>query len=256
MPTCMRLCGFPALLLLVALAVPFETARAQGGPPLLTDDPETPGAGHWEINVGFTFARNPDSALLETPRVDFNYGWGPRIQLKYELPWVVLDSRESSIRSGLGNSLVGVKWRFLDEERYGISISTYPQIEFNNPTSSAHHNLVERGRQFLLPIEMARKIGPLEATWEWGYNFREHQKGEWVSGFAAGHQLTKRLELLGEIHGTALRNFNETRLLFDVGGRLKLTRRTVLLYTTGRVIRAPREEGHPWFGYLGLQFNL
>ncbi len=252
----MRLSGFSALLLLAALFVPLHTARAQGGPPLLTDDPETPGSGHWEINVGFTFARSPEVTLFETPRVDFNYGWGSRIQLKYELPWVVLDSRDHSVRDGLGNSLAGVKWRFVDEERRGISISTYPQLEFNNPTPSADRNVVERGRQFLLPIEMARKFGPLETTWEWGYNFREHERDEWVYGLAAGHRLTKRLELLGEVHGTALRDFTGDELLFDIGGRLHVTQKTVLLFTTGRSMRGPRQQAPTWFGYLGLQLNL
>ena len=27
---------------------------AQGGPPMLTDDPDTPGAGVWEINTAYT----------------------------------------------------------------------------------------------------------------------------------------------------------------------------------------------------------
>lgn len=244
------------LFLLFVLFAPLQTAHAQGGPPLLTDDPETPGSGHWEINAGFTFSRSPAATLFETPRVDFNYGWGPSIQLKYELPWVVLDSRDTGVRSGLGNSLVGVKWRFLDEERHGMSISTYPQLEFNNPTSSVGRDLVERGRQFLLPLEMARKFGPLQTTWEWGYDFREHQKDEWVYGLAAGHQLTNRLELLGEVHGTALRDFAGDELLFDIGGRVRLTQKTLLLFTTGRSMRGPRQEAPTWFGYLGLQLNL
>ena len=30
---------------------------AQGGPPLLTDDPGTPGKNNWEINLGYTMDR-------------------------------------------------------------------------------------------------------------------------------------------------------------------------------------------------------
>ncbi len=138
-----------ALCVATVLALQSQTARAQGGPPLLTDDPATPGNGHWEINTGFTFERSRESTLLETPRIDLNYGWGPRIQLKYEIPWVVLNPSGLPIRKGLGNSLFGVKWRFANEERRGVSISTYPQLEFNNPTSSADQGLVQRGVRFL-----------------------------------------------------------------------------------------------------------
>src|SRR5438445_482716 len=35
-----------------AIAAAMLPALAQGGPPMVTDDPETPGDGHWEINIG------------------------------------------------------------------------------------------------------------------------------------------------------------------------------------------------------------
>ena len=43
---------FLALLLLAPLSL-----FAQGGPPLLTDDPGTPGRNNWEINLGYTIDR-------------------------------------------------------------------------------------------------------------------------------------------------------------------------------------------------------
>jgi hypothetical protein len=42
-----------AFILLPALAL------AQGGPPFLSDDPDTPGNKHWEINLGFLGERSP-----------------------------------------------------------------------------------------------------------------------------------------------------------------------------------------------------
>jgi hypothetical protein len=61
-------------------------AHAQGGPPFITDDPGTPGNHHWEINFGWIGNHNPGQSYYEIPDVDINYGWGDRIQLKYELP--------------------------------------------------------------------------------------------------------------------------------------------------------------------------
>jgi hypothetical protein len=43
--TCVRVAA------VALLVVASEAAVAQGGPPLVTDDPETPGDGHWEINL-------------------------------------------------------------------------------------------------------------------------------------------------------------------------------------------------------------
>ena len=39
-----------------------HSVAAQGGPPLLTDDPDTPGNRHWEINTAYTVERVRDDA--------------------------------------------------------------------------------------------------------------------------------------------------------------------------------------------------
>jgi len=252
----MRLGGRTTALFLLALVAAPKILQAQGGPPLLTDDPGTPGNRHWEINMGFTLERSAGATLLETPRVDFNYGLGQRIQLKYELPWRVVDPSGAGTRSGLGNSLIGVKWRFMDEERRGISVSIYPQLEFNNPTSSADRGLAEKGRQFLLPVETSKRVGPLEVNLEFGYLFKESRPDEWLYGLAFAHKVHPRLELLGELHGTALRSFAEDELRFDLGGRFRIARHLVLLFTTGRSVRGVPGEAPSLFGYWGLQFNF
>lgn len=230
---------------------------AQGGPPLLTDDPGTPGNRHWEINLGFTVEQNRKESLFETPRVDFNYGWGDHIQLKFEIPWLHL-SEDHMVRAGLGNSLIGVKWRFVDEERRGLAVSTYPQLEFNNPTSSAERGLVARGKRLLLPVEMSRRVGWIKLNWELGYRFAfvEPRSDEWLYGLAAGHQLNQRLELLGELHGTARRDFSDDELVFGLGGREKLAHGLVLLFTAGRGLRAMPAEKTRFLAYLGMQFNF
>ncbi len=53
-------------------------AHAQGGPPLITDDPFTPRAWHWEINTGWSAEHGPDGSAHEIPAFDLNYGFGPK----------------------------------------------------------------------------------------------------------------------------------------------------------------------------------
>ena len=69
---------------------------AQGGPPLLTDDPGTPGNRNWEINIASTQFFSPRENEIETPLLDINYGLGDRIQLKYEVP-VLVDRDEGEL---------------------------------------------------------------------------------------------------------------------------------------------------------------
>ena len=109
-----------ALALLFAVA-----AHAQAGPPFRTDDPETPGNKHWEINFGWIGDRNPAAGAYQVPDFDFNYGLGDRIQLKYEIPIAIEETRPQpatgdtpaqagQVIGGLGESLLGIKWRFYE----------------------------------------------------------------------------------------------------------------------------------------------
>ncbi len=111
---------------LVGLMLLARLAAAQGGPPFRTDDPETPGNKHWEINFGFIGQRNPASGQYQVPDFDINYGLGDRLQLKYELPIAIEETRpggsldpsepptRGQVIGGLGESLMGVKWRFYE----------------------------------------------------------------------------------------------------------------------------------------------
>jgi hypothetical protein len=135
---------------------------ALGGPPLLTDDPGTPGNRNWEINIASTQFFSPGENEVETPLLDINYGLGDRIQLKYEVPYLLDQDEGEPYRSGLGNSLLGVKWRFYQQN--GWNISTYPQVEVNNPENSLPRGLVDRGPRFLLPVEITKVFGPVELT--------------------------------------------------------------------------------------------
>jgi len=51
----------PIVLLLVLAAIA-PLARAQGGPPFITDDPGTVANRHWEINLGWIGSHNPAHA--------------------------------------------------------------------------------------------------------------------------------------------------------------------------------------------------
>src|SRR5947199_673360 len=96
-----------ATLATACLPVP---AVAQGGPPLITDDPDTPGPGYWEINLAAVVARHPGSQSADLPRVDANYGAGRRVQLKFEGPGV-RGRNGAEVRSGTGNAAAGGRSR-------------------------------------------------------------------------------------------------------------------------------------------------
>ncbi len=96
------------IFLLLCLAT-LARVHAQGGPPFITDDPGTPGNRHWEINVGWLGSHNPAWGNYQLPDLDINYGWGDRVQLKYEIPLAVSEDANHTTIAGLGDSFPGVK---------------------------------------------------------------------------------------------------------------------------------------------------
>jgi hypothetical protein len=90
---------------------------------------------------------------LESPLLDINYGLGDRIQLKYEVPYLFDSENGAPFKRGIGNSLLGVKWRFYEQSNEtGWRISTYPQLELNPSALDAPT------ARFLLPLEVVQHV--------------------------------------------------------------------------------------------------
>jgi hypothetical protein len=270
---------FIQLLLLLVPVAGALPAHAQGGPPFITDDPGTPGNRHWEINLGWIGDHNPGNAYYQLPDFDINYGWGDRIQLKYELPIAAATDKNNTTRVGLGESLIGVKWRYYEHYRAGepksdetknFTLGTYPQVSINNPTSSVRRGIVEPGPQYYLPVEFTAKWGPIDFNGEVGrWIGNRNVPSRWGRGLIAGHEFSERLELYGEIYD--LQDVNrvgppsnllpkQREMTLDVGGRKTLDRgrHLRLLFMGGRAIQAvTRENSEPnWIAYVGVQILL
>jgi hypothetical protein len=232
---------------------------AQGGPPLRTDDPGTPGNKNWEINISCTQNFSPIGREIEAPLLDINYGLGDRIQLKFEIPYLFENDGDGPYRGAFGNSLVGVKWRFYEQsKKSGFKISTYPQVEILDPYPNADGTVVGRDVRLLLPIEITRELGPLDINFEAGWWFARRNPDERILGLAVGHQFTKKFEGLAEIYDDVFLGGTERSTTFDIGGRYAIRNRLVLLFMAGhRIVGSGPVNGQPSFvGYGGLQILL
>lgn len=195
--------------------------RAQGGPPLETDDPGTPGNGHVELNIALEIERAPDGTGYDAPRVDFNYGAGARVQLKAELPWRVAAASSQPTRTGFGNVILGVKWRFVEWDSGRVAISTYPQLTLAGPQGAVANGLADSGYAVLLPVEVAWPLGPVDLDAELGYR-QVSGDSELVYGLVVARQALPSLQLLGECKGAGGINFTGVWLLCGVGARWEL----------------------------------
>jgi len=223
---------------------------------MITDDPETPGNRQWEINVAGTLERNSGENLWEIPALDLNYGVGDHIQLKLEGAWLVRQRTGSKTQDGAGDALAGVKWRFLDEERNGVSMSIYPQVEWNLSSSSVHRSLVERGTHFILPAEIARKVGPFELDAEAGYVIGINTGDEWLLGVLAAWPINKRFEIMAELHSDLPSDFSSSQLTANIGTRLKLTEHVTIMASVGHDLLSEPEDHRGLISYAGFQFTF
>ena len=244
-----------AILLFLFAAGAGVDCRAQGGPPVITDDPGTPGNHRWEINVAFTEESLAGRSNFETPIFDFNYGVGDHLQLKFEIPYVV-QTADSETKGGLGNSKIGVKWRFLDEAKGGVSVSTYPQFTFNNLSDSVRRGLADDGWQMFVPLEVSKTLGKFQVGGEVGYNVQQKLPDELWLGAVGAYQAASRIQLLAELHAIGARHFVENESVFDLGGRIKLTNLNTLLLTAGRSLPGSTNNQPKFFMYAGIQFTF
>jgi hypothetical protein len=225
-------------------------------PPLMTGDPGTPGAGHWEINLGVSGERRSGAKLWECPMLDFNYGIGDTVQLKYEVPYLVQDEAGQSRRSGWGNSEAGVKWRFHDTaSQGGWAASVYPQLEFNNAGSSSDdRGLVESGSTFLLPVQVEKQLGGVKLNLELGREFRASEDA-WFYGAAVSRPLNARVELGVELTGAATAGLDRSRLAVNGGLTFAVDESSSLHVAVGRELHNHSEPVATLLGYIGWQWR-
>lgn len=256
LPIAKSLRGIVTLMLALALVVGQGIGVA--GPPLVTDDPETPGQGGWEINVSHRIERTRDAFLMESPLFDINYGLLENDQWKIEFPVLYLDSDEHGSHCGMGDLLLGWKYRFLEEKNHGMMASIYPQL--STPAGNANLGLGSGHAEALFPFQVGKHFieEKVFVYGEIGYNvvFGQSESNRWKYGLAAQWQATEKLELMGEVGGFAFPGGGEADdVFFNLGLKREITKNVSLIASCGRSFRS-RDLGTPdLLTYVGLQIT-
>ena len=207
-----------------------------------------------------TLTHGIDSYQL--PQFDLNYGLGERVQLTYEVPYVVDTMPGEPHHSGWSNAYPGVKWRFLDQGEDGWQLSTFPQVETGAAALAQQRGLASPGPRFLLPFEAAKKVGPIDLDVEAGYYFPKQGLRERIIGLVAGHSFGGGLELDAELYDDRAIGSDGAvggvprYTLLDLGGRYKLARGIIALFMAGRSVTGTGGEGPTFNGYFGVQILL
>ena len=169
---------------------------AIAGTPYLTDDPAPTEPGRWEI-YAFTAGEGGHSALDADAGLDLNYGVAKDVQLTATLPLSFAHEPHERWRNGPGDAELGLKYRFINDEKHGFSAAISPRAIL--PTSK----LESQGRtRFLLPVWVAKDFtGGTSLFGGGGYevNRGSGNRGFWQAAAAVTQVVSARMSVGAEI---------------------------------------------------------
>lgn len=233
-----------------------EVDATPQSPPLVVDDPSTPGCNQWEINVVADGDLSRDQKNWKLPLLDINYGIGDNIQLKYELPYL-RSQTDASATSAVGESEVGIKYMFFENELSKMQLAFYPQVSFVSSSSDAvNRGLVSPGKIVTLPLLMSTKIGQthlgdVNLTANFGYNVstKDDTANSMSAAVGVGMPLIHRLSVMGELSTEqALArnsdNIREQETRATIGMMGMVSKRFLLFGSLGHSLQASESVDH------------
>jgi hypothetical protein len=235
--------------LLITCCVYNLFAFAQGGgPPMLTTDPGTPEKGDFEINTSFN-SEITNVNQFSLPMLDANYGANEHTQLTLQSPYLITSVVGDNKRSigSFGYPILGVKYRFLDQEKDSVSVSVFPQVQ-----------VAGNATEYLLPFEAERIMGKWTVGEEIAYYFIEPKSQNMFNGTVVGYYVSKKSQVLVECFLEY--NFNTTvgtNAFVNCGYRYNFNKTFILLASAGTQFITPATQQRQYFfSFLGLQMIL
>jgi hypothetical protein len=199
---------------IIALSTAGPPDRAFAGPPFVTDDPEPVPYQHFEFYTLITGTAVRGDTQGAAPGFEFNYGLVPNGQVHIIAPFT-FDSPGGPTQFGYGDTELGVKYRFIDEDQHGSRpmVGAYPLIEL--PTGDEGRALGAGYVRAYFPIWIQKSFGDWTTYGGGGYWINhgdDTANRDYVYvGWLLQRQVTKQLAIGGEIfHQTATLSFGST----------------------------------------------
>nr|NUR36644.1 hypothetical protein [Sphingomonas sp.] len=229
----------------------FSATPSRAGPPYLTDDPAPTDLGHWEI-YGFTAVEGHRSTVDGDAGLDLNYGALSGVQLTATLPLSFSNNSADGWRTGTGDVELGVKYRFLNDEKSGFSAAIFPRVIL--PTAA--HSSGEKTRLLLPAWAQKDFAGGTSVFGGGGYTINPGpgNRDYWQAAIATTHDLTKTVSVGAEIARQGpdtIGGTSQTRL--GLGTIVQLTDHYALLFSGGPTF-ADHQTNYRLYGALGFNF--
>lgn len=238
--------------LLAGLAT-FAVTAAWGGPPFVTDDPEPVEYHHGELYVSSQYANNRDGKEGTLPHVEFNYGIIPDVQLHLLVPLAYTRPAGGPTAYGLGDTEMGVKYRFIHESETTPQVGIFPLAEV--PTGDSDRGLGSGHVPFFLPLWVQKSWGPWTTYGGGGYWLHpgHGNRDFWQLGWLGQRDITKALTLGAEIFYFGKdTDDGRDRTGYNIGGIVNLSDTHHILFSAGSDIAGDNR----FSAYLGYQWTF
>jgi len=219
------------------------------GPPFRTDDPEPVDIGHLELYVFSQGGHVTGESSGFAPAIEFNYGILPDTQFHVIVPYAYDRSQGLPSQGGLGDTEVGIKYRFLHETETLPQLGIFPFVEI--PTGDAGRRLGSGHTQVYLPIWLQKAWGPWTSYggYGWWRNPGDGNRNWTYAGWLVQRDLGDMLTLGVEgFRTTATTWAGQASTGFNVGGQVNLSPTHHILFSAGRNV-AGAAQTYFYFGY-------
>lgn len=234
-------------------------AIADAGPPFLTDDPEPVEYQHYEF---YTFSMGThvsgDTSGVG-PAWEFNYGLIPNGQFHVIAPLAFDSPAGGSPQYGYGDTELGFKYRFIQEDDKGLRpmVGVFPLVEL--PTGDQGNGLGAGHTRAYFPLWLQKSFGDWTTYGGGGYWINHgggtNDQDYWFFGWLLQKQVTKQFAVGGELfHQTADTIGGKDSTGFNLGAIYDFDDHNHLLMSAGRGFQnASATNLYSW--YLGYQIT-
>ncbi len=226
---------------------------ALAGPPYLTDDPETVEYLHWEVYLASQYSHSASGTAGTAPHLEVNYGVRQNVQLHLVMPFTYNHPMGLLRQYGLGDTELGVKYRFMQETATRPQIGIFPLLEL--PTGDSGRGIGNGQAQMFLPVWIQKSWGRWSSYGGGGYwvNPGTGNQNYWFAGWQVQRSLTKQLSLGTEIFFASPSVVGgSSRTGFNVGLVYDFNEGHHLLFSTGSSIHGDHNDAT----YLAYQWTF
>jgi hypothetical protein len=182
----------------LALYVTFSAESVWAGRPLDTEDTGAISPGSAELELSGDYTGSGGEHVWAAKGV-VGVGLLPGLEARVESALLVLQPEGVGARGGLGDSILGVKYRLLDEAEALPAL--LGSLVLRLPTGDETRDLGAEGVDVTLLAVASKAFGPVTLTWNGGYTFvtQKRDLDTWILAGSVEYRATEAWTLVGEI---------------------------------------------------------